>query len=288
MSKQALNNLAVYTGVRTAALSRFIRKYNLDVDRLTQAVMKYKNVRKEVSAAVAGYADNEIAQELVQKFKLNEGVMAEEFFMSKVGRSVLVIAKRNGDQFDRKQVEYLLDNLNTHDLKWARQMDMIAISVGLDISRYNTYNEQLPDMLDAIERLYHQYKRNVKESFVVTKQTIIEMVNKAGEQDKKSDDSDSPKRLVINVAQFEYIINQLLNPLNKSVTLDEGALDDTYTFEVYSTRMKRFVDFLKTTPTLKISNLKKDGEYRYITIINSGRYIEWVPLVTFYKEHIKI
>jgi hemerythrin superfamily protein len=70
--------------------------------------------------------------------------------------------------------------------------------------------------------------------------------------------------------------------------LDEGALDDTYTFEVYATRMKKFVDFLKTTPNLRIINLKKNGEYLFITVINSGRYIEWVPLVTFYKEHIKI
>ena len=85
--------MAVYTGVRTAALSRFIRKYNLDVDKLSQAVMKYKIIRKDLSAAVAGYADNEIAQELVSKFKLHEGIMADEFFVSPVGRAVLLSAK---------------------------------------------------------------------------------------------------------------------------------------------------------------------------------------------------
>jgi hypothetical protein len=287
MNKQALNNLAVYTSIRTAGLSRFIRKYNLDVDKLSQAVMKYKNIRKDLSAAVSGYADNEIAQELVNKFKLHEGIMGDEFFVSPVGRAVLLSAKRNDGKFDRDKVAELLDNLNTSDLKWARQMDVIAINVGLNINNYATYGEQLPAMLDAMERLYVEYKSTPRESIVVTKQTIIEMVNKDGEKDKLNNDEAS-KHLVINVPQFEYILNQVLNPLNQSVTLDEGVLDDTYTFEVYSSRMKKFVDFLKTTPNLRISNLKKDGEYLFITVINSKSHIEWVPLVTFYKEHIKI
>jgi hypothetical protein len=287
MSKQSLNNLAVYTSIRTAALSRFIRKYNLDVEKLTQAVMKYKNIRKDLSAAVSGYADNEIAQELVNKFKLHEGIMADEFFVSPIGRAVLLSAKRNDGNFDRDKVTEVLDNLNTSDLKWARQMDVIAINVGLNINNYATYGEQLPAMLDAMEGLYNEYKSKPKESIVVTKQTIIEMVNKAGEEEKLNNDEAS-KHLVINVPQFEYILNQVLNPLNQSVTLDEGVLDDTYTFEVYSGRMKKFLDFVNELPTLKVTKLKKDGEYRYITVINTGRFEEWQPVVTFYKEQIKI
>ena len=179
MSKQSINNLAVYTSIRAAALSRFIRKYNLDVDKLSQAVMKYKNIRKDLSAAVAGYADNQIAQELVSKFKLHEGIMADEFFVSPVGRAVLLSAKRNDGKFDRDKVSDQLDKLNSHDLKWARQMDVIAITIGLNVNDYNTYGEQLPAMLVAMERLYSEYKAKPKESIVVTKQTIIEMVNKA-------------------------------------------------------------------------------------------------------------
>lgn len=287
MTKQALNNLAVYTSIRAGALSRFIRKYNLDVDKLSQAVMKYKNIRKDLSAAVAGYADNEIAQELVGKFKLHEGIMADEFFLSPVGRAVLLSAKRNDGKFDRDKVSDQLDNLNSHDLKWARQMDVIAITIGLNVNDYNTYGEQLPAMLDAMERLYSEYKAKPKESIVVTKQTIIEMVNKAGEKDKLNNDETS-KRLVIDVPQFEYILNQVLNPLNQSVTLDEGELADTYTFEVYSGRMKRFLDFIKDLPTISTTKLKKDGHYVYLTLSNSGRFEEWEPVVKFYKEHIKI
>ncbi len=287
MNKQAINNLAVYTSIRAAALSRFIRKYNLDVDKLSQAVMKYKNIRKDLSAAVSGYADNEIAQELVSKFKLHEGIMADEFFVSPVGRAVLLSAKRNNGKFDRDKVTEVLDNLNTSDLKWARQMDVIAINVGLNINDYNTYGEQLPAMLDAMERLYSEYKSKPLESIVVTKQTIIEMVNKAGEKDKLNNDKSS-KRLVINVPQFEYILNQVLNPLNQNVTLSEDVLTDNYTFEVYSGRMKKFLDFIKDLPTISTTKLKKDGHYVYLTLSNSGRFQEWEPVVKFYKEQIKI
>jgi hypothetical protein len=287
MNKQAINNMAVYTGVRTAALSRFIRKYNLDVDKLSQAVMKYKIIRKDLSAAVAGYADNEIAQELVSKFKLHEGIMADEFFVSPVGRAVLLSAKRNDGKFDRDKVTEVLENLNTSDLKWARKMDVIAINVGLNINDYNTYGEQLPAMLDAMERLYSEYKSKPLENIVVTKQTIIEMVNKAGEKDKLNNDEAS-KRLVINVPQFEYILNQVLNPLNQSVTLSEDVLTDNYTFEVYSGRMKKFLDFIKDLPTISTTKLKKDGHYVYLTLSNSSRFEEWEPVVKFYKEHIKI
>jgi hypothetical protein len=113
------------------------------------------------------------------------------------------------------------------------------------------------------------------------------MVNKAGEKDKLNNDEAS-KHLVINVPQFEYILNQVLNPLNKTVTLSEDILADTYTFDVYSGRMKKFLDFVNEIPTLKVTKLKKDGEYRYITVINTGRFEEWQPVVTFYKEQIKI
>ena len=44
MNKVAINNLAVYTGVRAAALRQFIRKYNLDVSKLERNVIKYKQV----------------------------------------------------------------------------------------------------------------------------------------------------------------------------------------------------------------------------------------------------
>ena len=96
------------------------------------------------------------------------------------------------------------------------------------------------------------------------------------------------KRIVIDVAQFEALLNHLLNPINKSVTLNEGVLEDTYTFEVYSGRMKKFLDFIQVLPTIKMTKLKKDGHYVYLTLTNSGRFEEWEPVVKYYKENIKI
>jgi hypothetical protein len=279
-----MNNLAIYTGVRVGKLSKFIRKYNLDLVKLTTAVMKDKNVRKDLAAAVSGYDDNELAQDFASKYTMNEGIRAEDFYASTVGKAILRIIRKNNGHFNGAQVSQLLDNLNPHDLKWARQMDAIAISVGLDISRYETYGDQLPDMLNAMEKLYLELKPS---RIITTKKEINEMIEKAANETPEIPDN-HPRRLIINVPQFEYLVNQILNPLNTLVTLSEGILDDTYTFEVYSSRMKKFNDFMREYPNFRITKLKRDSDYLYITVNNSGRFIEWVPLVTFYKEHIKI
>jgi hypothetical protein len=289
MSRQAINNIAIYSSTRTAALSRFIRKYDLDVNKLEQDVLKLRNVRKDLTSAVSGYADNDFVQNLVNRYRLNEGIRAQEFFDTKFGRTVLNAIRKNGGEFNKEQVSDLLDNLNTNnDLKWARQIDMIAITVGLNINNYETYGHQLPDMLEAIEKLYLEYLSTLRKPIVTSKKEIMEMVENAAKKEEEINNQSPLKRLVINVPQFEYILNQVLNPLNQSVTLDEGVLDDTYTFEVYSGRMKKFLDFVNAIPTLKVTKLKKDGEYRYITVINTGRFEEWQPVVKFYQEHIKI
>lgn len=103
------------------------------------------------------------------------------------------------------------------------------------------------------------------------------------------DKEDTPtKKLVINVVQFEALLNHILNPLNKSVSINESVLDDTYTIEVYSGLLKAFLDFLKGLPTIKMTKLKKDGHYVHLTLYNSGSFEEWKPVVEFYKEYIKI
>lgn len=288
MSKQAINNMAVFTGVRTAALSRFIRKYNLDVEKLSQAVMKYKNIRKDLSAAVSGYDNNELAQEIKAKYSLDENRRASEFFNSTHGKAILNILKRNGKEFNREMVRQYLDKLNTNDLKWARMMDFIASDLGLITSTFNTFRDQEEAMLHVIESLYYEYIDS-NNNLVVSKQAIDEMVEKAVQPDidlKK--ERTKIKRIVIDLAQFEALLNHVLNPINKSVTLNEGVLEDTYTFEVYSGRMKKFLDFIQVLPTIKMTKLKKDGHYVYLTLTNSGRFEEWEPVVKYYKENIKI
>lgn len=288
MTNQKLNNMAVFTGIRTAALRKFINKYNLDVVKLEKDVIKFRRIRKDLASAVSGYDDNEIAQQIQAKYSLDESRRANEFFDSVHGKAILNLLKRNGKVFNRDLVKIYLDKLNTNDLKWARTMDFIASDLGLNHTAYNTFAEQEVAMLDAIETLFSQYKES-NDKLVISKQSIDEMVNKAVRPDIELEQERSKmKRIVIDVAQFEALLNHLLNPINKSVSINEGVLEDTYTFEVYSGRIKKFLDFIQGIPTIKMSKLKKDGHYVYLTLTNSGRFEEWEPVVKFYKEQIKI
>lgn len=288
LNKTEINNLAVYTGIKTDALRRFINKYNLDITKLERDVTKYKRIRLDLAAAVSGYDDNEIAQQIQAKYSLDESRRAIDFFNSTYGKAILNILKQNEKEFNREMVRQYLDKLNTNDLKWARIMDFIASDLGLNHAEYNTFGEQEVAMLDAIETLFSQYKES-NEKLVISKQSIDEMVEKAVKPDIDLEkERTKMKRIVIDVAQFEALLNHLLNPINKSVTINEDVLEDTYTFEVYSGRMKKFLDFIQGLTTIKMSKLKKDGHYVYLTLINSGRFEEWEPVVKYYKENIKI
>lgn len=287
MSNQKLNNMAVFTGIRTAALRKFINKYNLDVVKLEKDVMKFRRIRKELASAVSGYDDNQLAQEIKAKYSLDESRRAIEFFNSTHGKTIFNLLNRNGKEFNRDLVKAYLDKLNTNDLKWAKMMDFIALDLGLINSTFNTFRDQEEAMLLVIESLYYEYIESNK-NVVVSKQSIDEMVNNAVQPDIELEQERSKmKRIVIDVAQFEALLNHVLNPINKSVTLNE-QIEDTYTFEVYSGRMKKFLDFIQGLTTIKMSKLKKDGHYVYLTLTNSGRFEEWEPVVKFYKEHIKI
>ncbi len=287
MSNQKLNNMAVFTGIRTAALRKFINKYNLDVVKLEKDVMKFRRIRKELASAVSGYDDNQLAQEIKAKYSLDESRRAIEFFNSTHGKAIFNLLNRNGKEFNRDLVKTYLDKLNTNDLKWAKMMDFIASDLGLINSTFNTFRDQEEAMLLVIESLYYEYIESNK-NVVVSKQSIDEMVEKAVKPDIDLErERTKIKRMVIDVAQFEALLNHVLNPINKSVTLNE-QIEDTYTFEVYSGRMKKFLDFIQGLTTIKLSKLKKDGHYVYLTLINSGRFEEWEPVVKYYKENIKI
>ena len=288
LNNTEINNLAIYTGVKTDALSRFIRKYNLNVTNLERDVMKYKRIRLDLAAAISGYDDNEIAQDIVRKYSLDESRRATEFFDSKHGKAIFNLLKRNGKVFNRELVVQYFDQLNTNDLKWSRLMDFIASDLGLNYAIYSTFEEQERDMLDAIEKLYNQYQTS-DTKLIISKNAINEMVEKAIQPDIEIDqERKKMKRIVIDVVQFEALLNHVLNPHNTMVTITSDDNADSYTFEVNTDKMKMFLDFIKTLPTLRVIQLRKDGNTLYVTVINSGRFIEWVPLVTFYKEQIKI
>jgi hypothetical protein len=165
-------------------------------------------------------------------------------------------------------------------------MDFIANGLCINYAQYSTFGKQVKAMLDAIEQLYQQYQAT-DERVIVTKKIINELVEKA-KADIEDEQPGKLKQMVINLAQFEALLNHVLNPINKSVSIQESALNDTYTFEVYTGRMKSFLDFLKEMPTIALTSMKKDGAYVYLTLTNSGRFEAWEPVVRFYKEKIKI
>jgi hypothetical protein len=288
LHNQEKNNLAIYTGIRKASLSKFVRKYNLDIDKLTKNVMKYKNVRKDLVAAVSGYDENPLAQEFIDKYSLDEGRRADEFFTTKHGKAIFNLLKRNGKEFSKDLISQYFDKLNIDDYRWAKIMDRVCFELGLNYANYNTYAEQEVDMINAIEKLYREYSPSNKNT-IVSKKTIDEMLDRALKIDTEEEvERRALKRIVIDVGQFEALLNMLINMNSKPVNIQEGTLDDTYTFEVYSSRSKTFLDYVKTLPTISMKNMKRDNHYWYITLTNSGRFEEWEPVVKFYKENIKI
>jgi hypothetical protein len=218
---------------------------------------------------------------------MDESRRAEDFFSSKHGKAIFNLLNQNGKVFNRELVKQYLDELNSSDILWARMVDFISSDLGLNPSNYNTYNEQEADMIDAIEKLYREYSPS-NNNTIVSKKTIDEMLDRAVKiNSNEVVVNRAIKRVVINIVPFEALINVLINKNIKPIEKQE-ALEDKYIFEVYVGKMKMFIDFVNTLPNLNVSNIKKDGSSLYITVSNSGRFIEWVSLVTFYKERIKL
>jgi len=287
MNKKAIDTIATYSGTRASAISGFIRKHQLNAEKLAADIVKNKTLRKDLSSALSGYSDNELATTIVQKYKIVENRRADDFFSYKHGKAIFNLLNQNGKVFNREVVKQYLDELNSSDILWARMVDFISSDLGLNPSNYNTYNEQEADMIDAIEKLYREYSPS-NNNTIVTKKAINEMLDRTVQINSNQEVVNRAiKRVVINIDQFEALINVLINKNIKPIEKQE-ALEDKYIFEVYVGKMKMFIDFVNTLPNLNVSNIKKDGSSLYITVSNSGRFIEWVPLVTFYKERIKL
>jgi hypothetical protein len=292
LNNASTNNLAIYSGVKTNALGKFVKKYNLNVPELEKDVMKYRRIRLELASAVSGYEDNEIVQESKAIDSLDESRRATEFFDSKHGKIIYKLLKKNGKAFDRELVQQYLDKLENNDLKWARIMDHIASDLGLNYASYNTFGEQEGAMLDAIEKLYHQHLSPENEptsSKSDAKADYIEGENGSNQTLKK-------RRYQITEGQLQKLFENIIEKDHKHFTIQskqshsiqENILDDTYTFEVYDGRLAKFLDFIKDNPNISVDKKKRDGHYYHVTLKNSGRFEAWNEIVTFYKSAIKI
>jgi hypothetical protein len=290
LNNASTNNLAIYSGVKTNALGKFVKKYNLNVPELEKDVMKYRRIRLELASAVSGYEDNEIVQESKAIDSLDESRRATEFFDSKHGKIIYKLLKKNGKAFDRDLVQQYLDQLESNDLKWARIMDLIASDLGLNYASYGTFEAQEKDMLDAIEKLYNQYQGSKNESKPFKSDTKAA----SNEGDNGPNEPLKRRRYQITEGQFQQLVENMLEeqytqtPAQDFDSIQENILDDTYTFDVYEGRLSKFLDFIKNQPNISVEKQKRDGHYIHLTLKKSGRFDAWNEIVTFYKSAIKI
>ncbi|MCX6230860.1 MAG: hypothetical protein NTZ33_04895 [Bacteroidetes bacterium] len=98
------------------------------------------------------------------------------------------------------------------------------------------------------------------------------------------------KVIQLNSRQFKrliaYIKEQIQNG-QEPISLNE-ALEDTMTFEVYHSRLQKFLDFVEKQPSLSVVKKTDDGAYTNVKIHNSSSFECWLSLTSFYRDTIKI
>lgn len=110
------------------------------------------------------YGDPKVIASLIKNMKpkvvkesVNEASRrATDFYGdSKHGKALHSLLK---GKWDSKKVEKFLDKLgNGNDVKYARLIDFISGDIGLNIRKYKTIGEQLPELMKALETLYTDF-----------------------------------------------------------------------------------------------------------------------------------
>lgn len=162
---QEANNLAVLTGIKNKTLSRFLKKFDINlINNKELDPWIHNHIRRDTIAAVSDYQEFDLQQESSITQPLIEETNPSEFFTSKHGKAILIRLKKNGHVFSRELIKQYFDNLNPKVFRWARMIDLIARDLGLNFVQYNTYQEQENDMLNKIELLHSEYllQRNKK------------------------------------------------------------------------------------------------------------------------------
>lgn len=59
------------------------------------------------------------------------------------------------------------------------------------------------------------------------------------------------------------------------------------TFDVYKSKLGKFKTFVSKSG-LKVRSIQNDGGYRKVTVLNTGSFDAWSPVVRFYKSEVKI
>ena len=77
----------------------------------------------------------------------------------------IAIQKLLKGKWDSKKVEAFLDKLGDgNDVKHARILDFIAGSLGMNIRKYKTLGDMMPELIKTIEQLYKLHNESINES----------------------------------------------------------------------------------------------------------------------------
>ena len=133
-------------------------------------------------------------------------------------------------------------------------------------------------------------------SMIINKEDLEKTIQNRNERASIEISTDSTpvakinKVIQLNSRQFKqliaYIKEQIQNG-QEPISLNE-ALEDTMTFEVYHSRMQKFLDFVEKQPSLRVLKKTDDGAYSTVKVHNSSNFEKWLPLTSFYRDKIKI
>jgi hypothetical protein len=135
-------------------------------------------------AILAAFNDNnyKITNKIVNSMidSLNESTRrSKDFFEdSKYGVAIHKLLK---GKWDGKKVETFLDKLGDgNDVRHARILDFIAGSLGMNIRKYKTLGELMPELVKTIEQLYKTHNESINEAPTRRSKDFFEDDNKYG------------------------------------------------------------------------------------------------------------
>jgi hypothetical protein len=141
--------------------------------KLKIAKKSIKGGSRIYQAILGAFNDNnyKITNKIVNSMidSLNESTRrSKDFFEdSKYGVAIHKLLK---GKWDGKKVETFLDKLGDgNDVRHARILDFIAGSLGMNIRKYKTLGELMPELVKTIEQLYKTHNESINEATPIQK-----------------------------------------------------------------------------------------------------------------------
>jgi DNA-binding transcriptional MerR regulator len=151
--------------------------------KLKIAKKSIKGGSRIYQAILAAFNDNnyKITNKIVNSMidSLNESTRrSKDFFEdSKYGVAIHKLLK---GKWDGKKVETFLDKLGDgNDVRHARILDFIAGSLGMNIRKYKTLGELMPELVKTIEQLYKLHNESINEEQEQLDEKLITFSNRA-------------------------------------------------------------------------------------------------------------